>query len=35
MSRLKDKVSISTGLIYFKGLIITLTEMNKTNEGEQ
>ncbi|NRG47616.1 hypothetical protein HRF87_23100 [Bacillus sp. CRN 9] len=30
-----DNVAISTGLIYFTGLIITLTEMNKTNEGEQ
>lgn len=30
-----ENVAISTGLIYFTGLIITLTEMNKQGEGEQ
>lgn len=30
-----DSVAISTGLIYFTGLIITLAEMNKYDEGEQ
>ncbi|NRG43158.1 hypothetical protein HRF87_00085 [Bacillus sp. CRN 9] len=30
-----DSVAISTGLIYFTGLIITLAEMNKHDEGEQ
>ncbi|MGG0891706.1 hypothetical protein [Cytobacillus horneckiae] len=30
-----DSAAISTGLIYFTGLIIALTEMNKLNESEK
>lgn len=30
-----ESVAISTGLIYFTGLIITLSEMNKQDKSEQ